>query len=565
MRRAVVTIFLAVLPAFAADQWLRLSTPEFELNTTATEKQARDTVQRFEQVREFFLQASPLRSQKDAPLRIFQFATAPQFQAFKLKTFASAFYTATPAADYIVISDRAFTDFGPSIHEYMHLIVRHSGLKLPTWLNEGWADVFSTLRPMGNEAAVGDLLPDRMKSLQTDTWLDFKTLTAVNQKSEIYNEASRVGIFYAESWALAHMLFLSPEYKGNFGKFINALQDGKDTAEAVRIAWDKSPDAVYRDLWNYFERKRLYGVVFETNLKNSSEAVPPVQLSDFDARLALADLMVAIGKPAEARAEYARMEGEMPDSADLDRSIGNLALWTKDRDTARRYFEKAYTAGTTDAILCFDLAMLNRDAKAQPEKIIPILERAVRLNPDFAEARVQLGIFRIEARDFQGAIAAYMAIPKISSQSAPAVYCGLAVARVETGDLAQAREDGQICRKWAKSDADINRAERVLKLVEARAKPEAAVRPGETVQRVIGIAHSLDCAPEGNRLQIVVGGNRVIAFDLPQPDAVEMPAVPATALAMKCGPLAPVQIGVEFAPPRSAMETSVGIVRRLEY
>ena len=42
------------------------------------------------------------------------------------------------------------------------------GLKIPLWLNEGWADVYSTLRPMGKETAVGDLLEDRMRILASD-------------------------------------------------------------------------------------------------------------------------------------------------------------------------------------------------------------------------------------------------------------------------------------------------------------------------------------------------------------------------------------------------------------
>ncbi len=112
--------------------------------------------------------------------------------------------------------------------------------------------------------------------------------------------------------------------------------------------------------------------------------------------------------------------------------------------------------------------------------------------------------------------------------------------------------------------AETVRAQRILKLVEARSKPSAAVRPGETLQHVAGIARALDCSPQGNRLQIAVG-SKLVAFDLPEPAAVEMPSAPAANLALKCGPLQPIRVGVEFAPPRSAIETSVGVVRRLEY
>lgn len=564
MRRVLPMLFLATVPALAADHWLRLTAPDFELYTTAGEKQGSDTLRHFEKVREFFLQASPIRSASESPLRIFQFGTEAQFQPFRPTGFSAAYFVATPSRDYIVMGDKASEDYGPSIHEYMHLIVRHSGLKLPTWLSEGWADVFSTLRPMGKDTAVGDLLPDRMKSLNTEEWMDFDTLTSVNQKSPTYHEGSRIGIFYGESWALVHMLFLSPEYKDNFGKFVTAIQNGNSTAQAMQIAWGRSSNAVFQDLRTYFDRKRLYGTVFETRIGNREEKISSAPLPEFDVRLALADLMAAIGKRDEARSEYARLETERPGSPELDRSIGNLALWSRDRNTARQYFTKAFDAGDADAQMCFDLAIMDREAKLPPSKIILILERSLQSKPDFTDAKIQLGMVRIEARDFPGAVAALTSIPRINSQSAPRVYCGLAYARLQTGDLKGAMENAQTCGMWAKTDAEASDAGRVLKLIEARSRPSVAVLPGETLRRVAGIARNLQCSPEGNRLQIAMD-NKLVAFDFPEPSAVEMPAAPRANLSLNCGPLQPVRIGVEFAPPPSAMETSAGIVRRLEY
>ena len=177
MRMTSVILFLAAIPAFAADHWLRLSTPDFELYTTGSEKQGKDMLRHFEQVREFFLRASPVRSQGDFPLRIFLFnSVEAQFKPLPPERFHFRVFRPQPdvARDYIAVGNQAVDNFSSSIHEYMHLIVRHSGLKLPTWLNEGWADVYSTLRPMGKDFAVGDLLPDRMQSLAAEEWIDFR-------------------------------------------------------------------------------------------------------------------------------------------------------------------------------------------------------------------------------------------------------------------------------------------------------------------------------------------------------------------------------------------------------
>ena len=309
----------------------------------------------------------------------------------------------------------------------MHLIIRHSGLKIPVWLNEGWADVYSTLRPMGKETAVGDLLDDRMRALARDKWLDFNDLTSTTRDSPNYHEASRVGIFYAESWALAHMLYLSPDYKDNFGKFVMALHRGSSTAEACRTAFNRTPEQVFKDLQAYFDRKKIYGRVFDAGM-DSHEAEPAVSpVPEFDSRLMLADLMFAQHRP-EAKEAYARLEMEQPDRPDVARAMGNVALATQDREGARRYYEKAFDEGDADPQMCLQLALLEGLAKQRPEKIIPILERALKSKPDYTEAQIRLGLAMADARDFAGAISRLLAIPNVTPDQAPAVFCGLGYA-----------------------------------------------------------------------------------------------------------------------------------------
>ena len=107
--------------------------------------------------------------------------------------------------------------------------------------------------------------------------------------------------------------------------------------------------------------------------------------------------------------------------------------------------------------------MLEGFAKQSPDKIVPILERAVKSNPDFTEARIRLGLARVDARDFAGAISTLTAIPHVTPERAPAVFCGLSFAYLESGDAVSARESAETCRKWAKEDAEVRLAEQLLK------------------------------------------------------------------------------------------------------
>ena len=53
MRRSVILLFLP-LTLSAADPWLRIATPHFELYTSAGESKGREVILYFEQVRSFF-------------------------------------------------------------------------------------------------------------------------------------------------------------------------------------------------------------------------------------------------------------------------------------------------------------------------------------------------------------------------------------------------------------------------------------------------------------------------------------------------------------------------------
>jgi tetratricopeptide (TPR) repeat protein len=518
-------------------------------------------MQHFEQVRGFFQQASPVRSSADFPVRIVIFSSPGQYRPYSMNSVSTAFFTSDATRDYIVMSSMTPADFPVAIHEYMHLIVRHSGLKLPVWLNEGWADLYSTLRPMGKETAVGDLVPGRMQDLDRDKWLDFDTLTSVDTHSPIYNESAEVGIFYAESWALTHMLYLAPEYQDNFGKFVLALNSGKSTTEALQIAWGRTPGEVFKDLHAYFDRKKLFGRAFATSVGKSGEAAVFSVVPDFDARLMLADLLAAGSKLDPAKAEYERLDKEQPGRPDVEGSLGYLALRQGDRAAARARFEEAFSAGTTDARLCLSFANLEREAGQPPAKRIVALERALKLNPDYEDARLQLGITQVEMREFPAAIATLMRIPTVTPERATPLFLAMAYAKLQTGDLDGARRDAQTAVKYVRTPAEKSGVDQILKLVDARSK-DGAVHAGEKLQSIEGIMRRIDCTPGGNRL-VLQSGAGSMTFDLPPADAVEFTHTRGGTLKVVCGQSMALPVLLEYAP--SAKPGSMGVVRRIEY
>jgi tetratricopeptide (TPR) repeat protein len=279
-------------------------------------------------------------------------------------------------------------------------------------------------------------------------------------------------------------------------------------------------------------------------------------VNEFDSQLTLADLRAATGAVARAAEEYEALGREQPDRPEIALSLGYLDLARKDKAAARQEFEKAYAEGINDARMLFQLAALEREEKASASKVIPILERAVALRPGFTDAAVNLGLLRLEIRDYQRTLELLTKVDTINPSSAPAVYTALAYANLQTGHLDEARRDAAVVRKYAKEPGQTNAVTGIEGLIDARAKSKFPPQPGEKLQQAEGLAQSIECGATGSKLTILIAG-QVKLFELPEPKAVEFNRPQGAAAQLSCSIREPFPIVVEFASPN--------IVRRLQF
>ena len=550
---------MAAPPQLAAQQWTRLTSPDFEIYTDAGEKEGRSLLTRFEQVRSFFLKAAPVRPPEEFPVRIIAFRSREEFNRYKPNPIAAAYFTSNPYRDYIVLPDTSQEMFSLGVHEYTHLVVSHSGLRLPLWLNEGWADLFSSLRQVRDGVAVGDLLRSRLRLLENGEWLDLSTLTSVDDASPEYHESNRGGMFYSESWALAHMLYLSPDYKTHFAVFLNALNRGVQFDQACQAAYGKSSAAVYVDLRSYFKRKKLVGQVFEVSAgrETNTEHTPEIAtVTDFDSRLILADLLAVIGQTDRAGREYEALDLQQPNRPEVALSLGYVALARNQSAAAREQFEKAFALGIRDARMCFQLASLQREAHQPLTKVIPVLERAVELRPDFSAALVTLGLARMQTREFEKANDTLMKAKTITPAAAPGVFTALTFANLQTGHLDDARNHAATARKYASTQTQLAALSAIENLLEARAKSQFPPQPGEKIQQVKGMVQAMVCAGTSARLRVLIDGQPMV-FELPDPKAIEFLRPRGNTVQLTCGPQSPFPVVVGYVTPN--------IVRSLEY
>ena len=331
VRGTLLIAFIAILSAGSAaakNEWIRITSANFELYTTAGEKRGRKTIQHFEGIRQFFLDVTGAKAFSDQPVRIIGFRSKKEYKPYSPSAVAVAFYTSSRARDYIVMSGLSSSEYPSAVHEYMHLIQRHSGKQYSLWMSEGLAQLYETLTPVGKKVRVGDINTGRYRLLRNKSWMDLETLFSVGHDSEHYNEKKHAGMFYGQSWALTHMLTLEPKYRklNSLGNLINAVVGGESEAVAFQRLYGKTLDEVYRDLRNYIREGRLFAALFDIKLQKGAEEPQVEPAGELEAGLVLADLLsVTRNKRKEARAKYTELGEKHPRSPEVYEGLGYLA------------------------------------------------------------------------------------------------------------------------------------------------------------------------------------------------------------------------------------------------
>src|SRR5690348_14060954 len=121
---AVLLLAVSAATALEAAEWNKVSTPSFEVYTTAAERDARQTLQLFEQVRAFFMAVKSSKVTTRLPVTIVGFRNPKEYKPYALNEVAAAYFVGDEQRDYIVMSNMGLESSPTAIHEYMHLLVR---------------------------------------------------------------------------------------------------------------------------------------------------------------------------------------------------------------------------------------------------------------------------------------------------------------------------------------------------------------------------------------------------------------------------------------------------------
>src|SRR5262245_6931865 len=142
---------MLIFTACASASWVRLESPQFELYSSAGAGSGRQALRRLEQIRSVFEARTQQKKLTPLPVRVFLFKSESEFRPFQVNENAAGYYSPGPDRDYIAMQADGTDLFRVVFHEYVHLMMRHAGVHVPVWLNEGTAEVYSTLDVHGSE------------------------------------------------------------------------------------------------------------------------------------------------------------------------------------------------------------------------------------------------------------------------------------------------------------------------------------------------------------------------------------------------------------------------------
>ena len=393
-------VFLPAQAAKKPQKWLEVCSPHFTVVSNGGAKQARRVARHFEMIRGVFQQNFPatrldpatplviLAAKDEASLR----AVLPGFWEKKGGLHPAGIFVRGPEKNYVALR---MDITGPHsyhviYHEYFHMITSLNFGNLPLWLNEGLAEFFATAVVHDEEVDVGRPDDNVFRFLRQSRLMPLEVLFAVDRSSPHYNESSKAGIFYAQSWALAHFLQLGDKgsHAPQLQVFLKLILSGENAREAAAQAFGDLT-ALEGKFRIYLSSLTMLYVKYPAPPGVDEKSFPFRAISPAESAALRGDFMLHMRRNTEARALLEEALRIDPQLAQAHGSMGVLYSQKKDYSRAAEYFEQAVKLDSRSFLAHYYYAAMNLKQSMGSEsskQIEESLRAAIKINPAFAPA-----------------------------------------------------------------------------------------------------------------------------------------------------------------------------------
>ncbi len=366
MRLPIVLLLLLVPKVVTASEWVRVESPNFVLFGEVGEKKTRQYAAEFERFREALGRVVPSAAGRQAaPVLVFVFKSAESLAPYRpifngKPVQVSGYFAGGADLDVIMLAGSGRDESLRTVyHEYSHLVTANLLRDTPAWLAEGLAEYYSTfeVRDNGRSALLGGVVASHLMRLNTERLLPLDQLLTIDVDSPFYNEGSRRSAFYAQSWALVHMLLNGePDRSEQFNEYVRLTASGRPSLAAWNEVFKGQP--VLDQLRRYLAQARMKGFLFR-----------------FEKEVAAATFTVSEPAPADVQA-----------------ALGELRLRVAP-ESAAAHMQQAPAGAFTSAVKGMMLARENRLDEA-----LPLLLEAAKSSDWLVLYRAAAGLERIVSR-----------------------------------------------------------------------------------------------------------------------------------------------------------------------
>jgi tetratricopeptide (TPR) repeat protein len=423
---------LASPPAYAergeAVGWSSVRTRNFTVVGEAREKDLRRVAVRLEEYRAALARLLPEGpTDASAPTTVIVFRDDNAYRPFKpvmrgqTANYVAGYFQPSAEVNYITLALDSDWSRGPGsilLHEYTHLLVNNYFRAAPLWLKEGLAEFYSTALVSGDRRRVttGAQLPSRVRQLRGVQLIPLRTLFEIDQQSPYYFETVKRGLFYAQSWALAHFILNGEggSRRARLPRFVELLAGGVAPADAFRQAFGLDLDAAdaslasYVRLGVYSEASETFARPLDFDSQLRSEPMP-----EAEGLALLGDLLLHTERGEESEGYLARAIALDPKLARARVSLGLLRLRQNRPDDAREQLSLAASTDPRNHLAHYLLAealvhgagesdaskLTVKDFEERTELMRSELHKALELAPDFPEAYRLLAKVEMERAD----------------------------------------------------------------------------------------------------------------------------------------------------------------------
>ncbi|OLD68502.1 MAG: hypothetical protein AUG08_06250 [Acidobacteria bacterium 13_1_20CM_2_55_15] len=407
----IAALLLVAQPSLAADKWLSIRSRNFLLAGNASESEIRRVGRTLEDFRTALAMMFPKMDQSSTvPVTVLVFKNDESLKPYKplyqgQPSNALAFFQPGEDINYIAVTPVIGS---PNIvlHEYVHFLLRENVGGLPLWITEGFAECYSTFE-MGNRAnefSIGRAPEQHVAMLnQTPQFIPIKRLLSIQQNSPEYNEASKQGMFYAESWAFVHYLILGAEGKRRtqFVQLLTALTKGAPFEDSFGEAFQTDYGTLEDEVREYVRKRTNWPnmkVTSRENLQIDVRSMTTTTLSEGESEFYLGDLLLHLNRPADAEPRLTAAISKSPTLSSAQTSLALLRVRQKRYDEALALLKKAAESDSKNPMINYyyaygleradadALANVNAGPPERYETMRTYAKKSMELAPRFVEA-----------------------------------------------------------------------------------------------------------------------------------------------------------------------------------